>query len=316
MTVWLSRIRAIEIMMLAALLMCVGSIVLYFAVPSMGRMQAWMPGAVYGDTGRMKGLTASPNGIGMLATFAILIGTLYYREVSTFGKRLAFVLVPSAVVCLVLSNNRAGMAAVAIAMWFNFLVRGGTTFKLVLSITGALVGGAVLVSFSGEIFSMLSRSGKAIEITGLTGRSLIWAVVIEMWAKQPILGYGLASALWILPTDPRLFGAAAHTHNMYLEFLFSGGIVLLCIFLYAAYRLSLEMYRLGAVNEATLFVMFLLRGLTEPGPFGGMAGYTSFAFAVTIALVISKAMEAREKFPAVRPLIATRAAPEPRLSRA
>jgi O-antigen ligase len=316
MTVWLSRVRTIEIMMFVALLMCLGSIFVYYAVPSMGRVQGWMPGAVFGDTGRMKGLTGAANGIGQIAGIAIVSAVLYYREVSAFGKRLAFALIPSALVCLVLSNNRAGMAAAAIAMWFNFLVRGGTTFKLVLSITGAIVGGALFVGFSDEIFSMLSRSGKATEVTNLTGRTSIWAVVIEMCAQRPIFGYGLTSALSILPSDPRLFGAAAHTHNMFLELLFAGGIVLLGIFIYALCQTLLEMYRLGAISEAALLMYFFVRGLTEAGPFGGMAAFTSLVFAVTIALVISKAIEAREQMAAVRTVTAPRAAREPRLSRA
>jgi O-antigen ligase len=316
MTIWLTRERTIEIMMFVALLISLGSIFVYYAVPSMGRMQAWMQGVGVGDTGRMKGLTGAPNGMGMLAGFAIIFAILYYREVGVFGKRLAFALIPSASVCLVLSNNRAGMAAVAVVMGFNFLVRGGIAFKLLLSITGALVGGAFLVSFSDEIFSMLSRSGRAMEITSLTGRSSIWAVVIELWAQRPIFGHGLTSALWILPTDPRLFESAKHTHNMLLELLFAGGIVLLSIFLYATYQTLVEMYRLRAITEATLFLYFLVRGLTEPGSFGGMAGYTTFAFTVTIALLIAKIIEAREKTLAVEAVTATLAARERRLSRA
>jgi O-antigen ligase len=316
MTVWLSRVRAIEVIMLVALLMCVGSIVVYFAVPSMGRMQAWMPGAVFGDTGRMKGLTGTANAIGMLSAVAIGFSVLYYRELGTFGRRIAILLIPSALACLVLSQNRGSMMAIAVAIWFASVCRSNTSFKLVLSVAGALVGGALLMSFSDEIFSMLSRSGSSSEIVTVTGRSNIWAVVIELWAKQPFFGYGHTSSLWVLPSTPALFVTAAHAHNMLLELLFSGGIVLVAIFLYATYVTFVQMYHLGAINEAAVFVFFLTRGLAEPGPFSGVAGFASVGFAMAIALVISKAMDAREESPMARSFSARRAAREPRLSRA
>lgn len=316
MTVWLSRMRALEIMMLVALLMCIGSIFVYFAFPSMGRMQAWMPGAVFGDTGRMKGLTGSANGIGMIAALAVVLSLLYYREFGRSGRRMAILLIPSGLACLVLSQNRASMIAIATAIWFASICRANTSFKLVLSIAGALAGGALLMGFSDEIFSILSRSGRTDEVTSMTGRSSIWAVVIELWSQRPLLGYGYTSALSILPSIPGLFTTAAHAHNMVLELLFAGGIVLLGIFLYATYRTFLEMYRLRAINEAAVFVFFLVRGLAEAGPFGGMTGYTSIAFAVVIALVISKSIDAaRATTSATRPLTVTRVAPRLRPSR-
>jgi O-antigen ligase len=316
MAVWLSRIRTIEIMVLVALLMCVGSIVVYFAVPSVGRMQAWMQGAGFGDTGRLKGLSGSPNGIGMVAAFSILLAVVYYREISPFGRRLALALIPCAFTVLVLSNNRGGMLTLAVAMWSNFVLRGGTAFKVALSVTGGLAGIAMLMSFPDQILSALSRSGEASEITSVTGRSSIWAVVIELWAQRPLLGHGYASSLSILPLDPRLFGVAAHSHNMYLELLFGGGIVVLGIFLYGTFQTLLAMYRLGAVSEATLFVFFLVRGVTESGPFNAMIAYNGFAFSMTIALVILKVMDAREKSLVARPFTATRVAPALRPSRA
>ena len=147
MTVWLSRTRTVEIMMLVAFLMCVGSIFVYFAVPSMGRMQAWTDGATFGDTGRMKGLTGSANAIGIISALSIVLSVLYYRSFGPFGRRLAIVLVPSALACLILSNNRGSMAAIAVAIWFAFVCRSATGFKLILSIAGGVIGAALLVIF-------------------------------------------------------------------------------------------------------------------------------------------------------------------------
>jgi O-antigen ligase len=316
MAVWLSRIRAIEIMLLVALLMCVGSIVVYYAIPSAGRMQAWIAGTQFGDIGRMKGLTGSANAIGVIAATAMIFVGLYYREFDTFGKHMAWPLILAALACLVLSDNRGSMISIVVAIWFFYVVRSDTIFRLLLSITGGLVAVGLLLSFSDEIFSILSRSGRATEISQMSGRSMIWAVVIELWAERPVFGHGFLSALWILPLDPRLFHVAAHTHNLFLELLFAGGIVLLGIFLYAMACTFLQIYRLRAVNEATLIVFFLVRGLTEAGPFGGMVGYSAFTLGVTMALVISKVIDARE-LDAMRTLVTlARVAPGLQVSRA
>ena len=288
LTVWLSRIVAVEVMMAAALLLCVGSIFVYYAIPSIGVMQAWTPEAGFGEIGRMKGLTGSANGIGFIAAFAAAIAVLYFRSFGRFGRRLALALIPSALVCLVLSDNRSSMIALAAAVWFSFVFRKNTSVKVLLSITLGMLAAAALAGFSDQIFAMLSRSGNPEEITSVTGRSAIWSVVIQMWAQRPVYGYGYTSALSILPLDPRLFHVAAHAHNMYLELLFAGGVILLGLFLFALYHTIRVIVRLRAVNEASLLLFFLLRGLTEATPFSGMVGFSSLAFTLTIALVVAQ----------------------------
>jgi O-antigen ligase len=313
MAVWLSRLTAVQVMMWAALLLCLGSIFVYYAIPSIGVMQGWTADGEYGEIGRMKGLTGSANGIGLVAAVGLVLAILYFRSFSTFGKCTALALIPSAGACLVLSNNRSSMIAVVAAIWFSFVSRKAIGFKMMLTITLGLIGIAALALFSDQIFTALSRSGHADEITTATGRAAIWSVVIEMWSQQPLHGYGYASALAILPNDPRLFHAAAHAHNMYLELLFAGGVILLGLFLYAIWQTLRQALRSGAINEAALIVFFLLRGLTEATPFSGMASFSSLAFGLTLALVIAPLVRSRAA--QTRPVSAG-VAPARRLSRA
>lgn len=314
MTVWLSRLTAVLVVMWAALLLCLGSIFVYYAIPSVGIMQGWMPGGEFGEIGRMKGITGSANGIGLIAAFGLVLAILYFRSFAMFGKCTALALIPSAGACLVLSNNRSSMMAVAAAIWFSFVSRKNIGFKMMLTATLGVVVIAALALFSDQIFAALSRSGHADEITTATGRAAIWSVVIEMWSQQPLHGYGYASALAILPNDPRLFHAAAHAHNMYLELLFAGGVILLGLFLYAVWQTFRQALRSGEINEAALLVFFLLRGLTEATPFSGMASFSSFAFSLTIALVIAPLVRARTA--QTRPVSAPGVARAPRISRA
>jgi O-antigen ligase len=206
------------------------------------------------------------------------------------------------------------MISVVAALWFSFISRKNIGFKVMLSVVLGLAGIAALALFSDEIFSALSRSGKADEITTATGRAAIWSVVLEMWGQRPFHGYGYASALALLPLDPRLFHAAAHAHNMYLELLFAGGVILLGLFLYAVWQTFKQALRLGEINEAALLIFFLLRGLTEATPFSGMASFSSFAFSLTLALIFAPL--ARPYATHATPVSARRGAPKPRLSRA
>jgi len=291
--VWLSRRVAVQVMMCAALMLCAGSIFVYYAIPSIGVMQAWTAEGGFGEIGRMKGLTGSANGIGFIAAFGAAMAFLYFRSLDTFGRCIALALIPCALACLVLSNNRSSMLALGAAVWFGFVFRKNAAPKLLLTFTLGMAGITALVFFSDEIFSLLSRSGRADEITSATGRSAIWSVVIDMWSQRPFTGYGYTSALAILPLDPRLFHVAAHAHNMYLELLFGGGALLLGLFLYALWQTLRQAVRLGAVNEAALLVFFMLRGLTEATPFSGMVGYSSIAFTLTLALVIAPLVRSR-----------------------
>lgn len=293
MTVWLSRPRAVLAMIWAATFLCVGSIIAYFLIPAFGRMQAYMPGEGITDVGRMKGLVGSANGIGFVSAFAIVIAVLYYRAIGRFGKIAAAVLIPSAAVCLFLSNSRTSMFAVAVAIWLSFVLRRDMGPKLFVSVTLGLVGAVVLIAFPDEIFVLISRSGNTAEITNVTGRTDIWAVVIEMWKKSPLIGYGYSASLFMLPLDPRLFKTAAHAHNMVLELLFSGGVILASLFLFATISTIVQIVRMRAINEGILLSFFLLHGLVEAAPFSGMVGYSSFAFTLTLGLTIAKVIERR-----------------------
>lgn len=294
LTVWLSRPRAILVMIWAAILLCVGSIFVYYFVPAMGRMQGFVPGeGIITDVGRMKGLVGSANGVGLVSAFSIVIAVLYYRTLDRYGRLAAAFLIPNAALCLYLANSRTSMIGVATAIWISFVLRRDTGPKLFVSLTLGLIGAVALIGFPDEIFSLISRSGNTAEITNVTGRTDIWAVVLDNWKKSPIIGYGYSATLFILPLDPRLFRTAAHAHSMMLELLFSGGIILVGLFLFALVNTIIQIVRMRAINEGALLFFFFLHGLVESSPFSGMVGYSSFSFTLTLSLVISKLMQRR-----------------------
>jgi O-antigen ligase len=175
------------------------------------------------------------------------------------------------------------MIATFISLWLYFIIYKGRSFGTIVSINLTAFGGVFLFAFSDAIFSALSRSGDAREITSGTGRAEIWNVVLEYSAQSPILGYGFSSANSILPYDPRLFSVAAHAHNMYLEILFSGGAIGLIIFLSMIFFTIKTAIRNRQFKLLSVFAFFLIRGITEATPFSGVAGYNTFLLCVIIA---------------------------------
>jgi exopolysaccharide production protein ExoQ len=118
--------------------------------------------------------------------------------------------------------------------------------------------------FANQLLELISRSGSWDEVMSATGRTRIWPVVIELWSQTPMMGRGFGSALYILPTHPDLFRAAAHAHNLYLEQLFSGGIIGLGLFACSIVITIAVAWRTKAAREFSFLVFFLIYGLTEP----------------------------------------------------
>jgi O-antigen ligase len=145
------------------------------------------------------------------------------------------------------------------------------------------------------VFGSVSRTGEAEEVTSGNGRALIWSVVLERIWEQPLFGYGYGSATFILPQDPRLFSVAAHTHNLYFEVLFSGGAIALFLFVAALLVTFYEGIRNDRFGPLLVLSFFLLRGIFEPAPFGGVPTYAGYVFFIMIAFVAVRSRQGIER---------------------
>lgn len=264
------------------------SLVVYFTNPELGRMHAWL-GSEFGENNRIKGIAESPNGLGTMTSIALILIVVYFERMSTVARRIAFAAAPFALLCLVMSENRMSMLAMLICCSFWYMAKGNRVANyLFAGIVAAILIFAVLSSPE-TVMTGLSRSGDAEEITTGTGRAQIWSVVLEMIGEQPIFGYGYAAAMFILPEDPRLFSVAAHAHNMYLQILFSGGIISGGLFLASLIPTLYFGFRYKCTGPLILLFFFLFRGLTEPTPFSGLPSFGGYAFFISIAFITRRA---------------------------
>ncbi|MCJ2038564.1 O-antigen ligase family protein [Methylobacterium sp. J-059] len=273
--------RLVDALIVACFLLCCLSIAAYVLDPQLGRMSDWTNGA-FEPTGRLQGVFGTANSAGASAGIGILLMVLASKI--SFRRPMFFVLVAPMAFCLLASNNRMSLIAVAIGLFYVYLSRGNVGLKLTVA---AIIGGfflLVMTGFSDQILSSVARSGSADEITSGTGRSRIWAVVLDLWTEQPLFGYGGGSAKFILPVHPLLFKAAAHAHDLYLNVLFADGAVGFLMFGTAL----VSTLRRSAGDRAhillAMLIFYLVYGITEP-MIGGLVAFIPLTFYAVLVLV-------------------------------
>ncbi len=291
--------RLIEILVWTGLVMCVGSLAIYLAVPEFGRMRDWV-GNENVLTIRLQGLFGTSNGAGCGAATLIFLTLYFYIWQPGASRAIAVATIIAAGLCLVLSINRMAMGSLFLSGVVYYLVTGNFGRKLVTLFALGVLAVVPILLFPEEIFGLLSRSGNAEEITSGTGRNRIWAVVLELVPHSWMLGYGYASAQHILPIHPDLFQAAAHAHNLYLEMLFGSGIIGLLILVWCILTTMVLAVRVGGARELALFTFFLTYGLTEP-IIGGTTYLAMIIWQASVVLLFHRAKQLERRAPAGEP---------------
>jgi O-antigen ligase len=266
------------------------SLIVYFVHPELGRMHAWL-GSEFGENNRIRGIAGSANGLGAMTSVALIMTLLYFKRMSAPMRRAVFFAAVPTAICLIMTQNRMSIASLLVCSMIFFGRAGNKAANFaIVGLIGAAALAIVLLD-PDTFLSLLSRSGDVNEITSGTGRATIWSVVLEHIAASPVLGYGYASATFILPLDPRLFAVAAHCHNLYLEVMFSGGLMSFLPFVMAVFTTLYDGIRTRRFEPLLILVFFLLRGVTEPSPFGGMPSFSAFAFFLSVSFIIAGARQ-------------------------
>ncbi|WP_089177418.1 O-antigen ligase family protein [Bosea sp. AS-1] len=279
----LNRENLVRALIASCLILCLLSITAYVIVPSLGRMSDWVNGA-FVPTWRLQGVFGTANAAGGAAAVGIILALLTPALSGNRWLRIAALGVFAA--CLLLSNNRMAMAGLGAALLYANWVKGNQALKLAIA---AFVVSLVLLAYLGtgdELLELLSRSGSSDEITSGTGRTRIWSVVLQLWSEQPLFGYGAGAAKYILPKNPLLFAAAAHAHNLFLNILFSGGVVGLLLFVYGVGAVAWRAASGKDHRTIALLIFFMVYGITEP-TIGGLVSFVPMAFCAAVILGIA-----------------------------
>jgi O-antigen ligase len=100
------------------------------------------------------------------------------------------------------------------------------------------------------------------------GRDLIWPELLNYIIEKPLLGYGINQDSGYLQSKEAILGyRALDSHNIYLETLLRGGILLLSLFLFLFYRIWESFYSMNSKISriaASGFSAFLFVGAGLP----------------------------------------------------
>ena len=269
---------------ISGLVIGVLSIVAYYAFPDIGRSTIEAYTADPG--GRMRGVTAQPNTLGTIAAFTVLLAVMSFHLFAPRQRVIAAAAILTSAFCLVYSESRTSIATLILCLLLWSVRRANAAFNLFTVVVIALIA-ALVMTFVPDVSWFLAR-GEAgpTDLSSLNGRSRIWDVAWESIHAHPILGQGYGASRLILPMDDRLFGAAVNTHNLYLELLFSGGVVLFALFLIAVAAAIFRSAMRGRTEALIALLFFLVRGAAEAAPFAGLPLFPTFVFYAAVCLCL------------------------------
>jgi O-antigen ligase len=263
---------------------CVVSIVVYFVVPTFGHYVYWVNGERYLSP-RLSGIAGSANNMGRIAAFALVILGLYARDFHRLNRYFVPVSATIATIALLMTNSRTSMMMVAAILFATYFLTWRRLYIAVCAISAGLVSLALILPASDKLLMLLSRGGSMDEVTSMTGRTEIWYAVSKLAEAKPLMGYGYASSVFVLPQHEREVGfLTSHAHNLGLQILLTTGWV--GVVLFALSVLGIAAGAIAARDRAVLaFLSFvLLNGITESSGFTTLANVCTLAFAIAATL--------------------------------
>jgi O-antigen ligase len=243
------------------------SVVFAIALPAYG-----LDTGVYSSNWR--GVYAQKNNLGEI----MVVGTIAFLLVWRTAERRRWVALGGAGLCtalVLLSGSKTALGVLflllALAGLFRAL-RWSYTVAIPVLIGIIFLAGAGALWFLANAEGILTSLGKD---ATLTGRTPMWAAIVDMIARKPWLGYGY-SAFWggadsaAAPVFRVIGWVTPHAHNGYLDILLQLGVLGLLVFLaglaVASYHAVKELRATPTADGlwAPLFLTFMiLYNITE-----------------------------------------------------
>lgn len=224
----------------------------------------------YADAWR--GITAHKNGLGWMMVIAVFT-LIYAYRLKQISHRLLLVSLPVAFVCLLMSKSTTSYLALVVGLGVML------TLDVMRRIPGQrLFLGLFIVACASAAALLADTIIQAVLVAvqkdpTLTGRTVIWARLLEAIQHRPVLGYGYR-AFWEsnyaveLMTISGFF--AGHSHNGYVDMLLDlGGLglaVYLCAALMAIAKLFAAAMQRNEYAACQLVIMLVIMFIGASGP--------------------------------------------------
>jgi O-antigen ligase len=218
---------------------------------------------------RLWGLTLHANILGPLAFLLLLIEHQYPSP----GRIRRFATMFCACICLVLAQSKtawlAGICSVALLITFRTL-RVDVDNRLIRIIRVFAIAAFFLVSLLVLLLGASDLQGLSADRSlgggDFSGRTRIWSVALQEWARNPMFGYG--PSIWS-PEFRASVGMnfAFHAHSQYYQTIGESGAV--GLFALACYGIALVVAGYLSIRRGDLFLpcyllFVILRSVSEP----------------------------------------------------
>ena len=206
------------------------------------------------------------NQIGNLCAFAILLAQyLVRRKVGNWGPAIAFLSIT-----LLRSLSKTTIVAFLVSEGYLMIQDRSVSRKTKLLLTAGMI--TIILVFWGlfeAYYDVYTTAGNQAET--LTGRTAIWAYVLNAAIGQPWIGHGFDSMWKVVPPFGHDQFEARHAENEMLQQFYAYGIVGLVMLggLYGSLYRDFRRLQRGSVRVILISTMifFVVRGLAEAEPF-------------------------------------------------
>jgi O-antigen ligase len=230
---------------------------------------------------RLQALSGHPN---MLGEQCVLLLSLLFVCVERrwLGLGLSLPLAAMGLIALELTNSRTWQMVLVLTVGVVLLRRFPRLLITALMLAAVAVLGLLLLpeSVLDFLVGMVSRSGSVREILTLSDRTEIWKFCLGYIGEKPLFGWGHMASQYFLTTEfvTNVDGATNHPHNIWIQSLFSVGIIgtfpLLATF---GYLLWAFVARPDSKRDILTFVL-LFGSVTEISVFGETAEMSTQVF--------------------------------------
>lgn len=237
---------------------------------------------------RLYGVTAHANALGPIALLLLLLELYFPSRALLRWPILALALLNF----LLAQSKTAWLTAFIIVVIaylpYRFMVLQARTdghaaaIRLILALVVSLLG--VLLMVMNMDMSRLFTD----DVLSLTGRTAIWSTTLAEFERYPLFGYG--PGLWGVEYRIQMGKlAAGQAHNQFIQTLGESGVVgfvLLMAYLGILLRLALLSFRTSHGFSLALYLLILMRCMTE-APFKSVVNDWTFFIHATLLVVLA-----------------------------
>ena len=220
--------------------------------------------------GRWRGITLHKNILGEWVSLSAVILLFLPENLVKIPRDFKYIFAFLSIILLIFTGSLTSMVSFGlIVVLFPVIVMLRADFRLKTAIILYFLAAVLLATVIATInFSdLLNQIGRT---PTLSGRSVIWPVVVSLIAERPVLGYGYMSffvpdSYWLETRFTEIW-RPEHAHNVWLD---TGmdfgltGILMLAYIMIRSLQQSYELYVGYAKTEVLLVVLLVLNILTR-----------------------------------------------------